>query len=301
MTTYQINRWDAVIYGSNNHRSPMIYVKPDMYLLEFLKANQYSVFCEIKDSESVYDKIIVSGVANSSAYTPNCRPNYFADTNMYVITLEMDFKGYPPKNGNVVFSGYKNPKPQAKPTVAGPMPMPMPMPVSMPVSVDHDNIPVGFPVTQYCENGQTFQCASGTYGCTYNSSRFCPQIENHRKDSLENKVTSGPNTPEPTKTKNNSTGGSTRTSGGSTNRGTTTKYTPGRYGGEETHYCTLGPNKIDGKNSFTCQGGTKGCYDDSPDFCQITNKRREYHCKPPSTAVYDCTEKTDQECEDKYC
>lgn len=115
MTTYQINRWDAVIYGNSNNQSPMIYVNPDIYLLEFFKANEYSVFCEIRDSESIYDKIIVPGVVNSSAYTPNCRPNYFAGTNTYVITLEMDFKGYPPKNGVVVFSGYKNPKPQIKP------------------------------------------------------------------------------------------------------------------------------------------------------------------------------------------
>ena len=29
------------------------YVNPDIYLLEFFKANEYSVFCEIRDSESI--------------------------------------------------------------------------------------------------------------------------------------------------------------------------------------------------------------------------------------------------------
>lgn len=112
MTTYQINRWDSVIYGNSNTQSPMIYVNPDIYLLEFFKENQYSVFCEIRDSDStLYDKIIVPGVVNRYSSIPN----YFSSTNTYVITLEMDFKGYPPKNGVVLFFGYKNPKSQIKP------------------------------------------------------------------------------------------------------------------------------------------------------------------------------------------
>ena len=61
MSTYQIKRWDAVIFGNDNNQSPMFYITPDMYLLEFFKANQYSVFCEVRGSDSVYEGMIIPG------------------------------------------------------------------------------------------------------------------------------------------------------------------------------------------------------------------------------------------------
>ena len=114
MSMHEIKRWDAVICNNNN-QAPMLYVIPDRFLMEFFRVNKYSVFCEILYTESeCYDNQIISGVVNNSAYTPNCRPNFFADTNMYVITLNMNWNGYPPKNGKVIFHGYKEPKPEIK-------------------------------------------------------------------------------------------------------------------------------------------------------------------------------------------
>ena len=292
MSTYQIKRWDAVIFGNDNSQSPMFYVTPDMYLLEFFKANQYSVFCEVRGSGSVYDGMIIPGVVNQSAYTPNCRPNYFEDTNTYVVTLNMDFKGYPNRNGSVIFSGYKNPKPQVKPSPNTPS---VPMPKRVIPSIHSNKIPidsVGLPVTQYCENGQTFQCALGTYGCTYNSERFCPQIENSNNGSPAANP-SGNGSP----AANPSGGGGT--GGGGTGGGGTTQYTPGRYGSTETHRCTYTPTKKGGGSTFECQGGTEGCYDDSHMYCQNINTRL-HDCG--NDLKIDCdTKYTDDECQQKFC
>lgn len=293
MSTYQIKRWDAVIFGNNNDQSPMFYITPDMYLLEFFKANQYSVFCEIRGTGSVYDGMIISGVVNQSAYTPNCRPNYFADTNTYVVTLNMDFKGYPKRNGTVIFSGYKNPKPQVKPMPSAPIPIPK----RVIPSIHSNKIPVdsiGLPVTQYCENGHTFQCALGTYGCTYNSARFCPQLDDIPVPANQNNVPANNNITSDT---NGTSNGGGSDGGGSDGGGT---YTPGRYGGTETHTCSTFKKKGGGK-TFECQGGTQGCYDDSPMYCQGI-RTRQHHCKSPSSLIIDCDIKyNNQQCEDKYC
>lgn len=109
MTTYEIKRWDVVL-GDNIRKRPMIYIVPDLYFLEFIKLNEYSIFCEISQTKSHYDKVIVPAVVNKSSNIPNCRPNFFAETGTYVITLNMDWNGYPTKLGKVKFFGYKHPE-----------------------------------------------------------------------------------------------------------------------------------------------------------------------------------------------
>jgi len=106
MSMYEIKRWD-VILDENNNKIPMIYIEPDIYFLEFARINEYSIFCEINDTYSVYDKSITKGsINNANMY---CRPNFFISNNLYVISL-LDFKwnGYPTKLGNIKFYGYKN-------------------------------------------------------------------------------------------------------------------------------------------------------------------------------------------------
>jgi hypothetical protein len=162
------------------------------------------------------------------------------------------------------------------------------MPKRVIPSIHSNKIPidsVGLPVTQYCENGQTFQCALGTYGCTYNSERFCPQIEN------SNPSRNGSHASNPSRNGSHAS----NPSGGDG----TTQYTPGRYGSTETHRCTYRPKKKGGGSTFECQGGTEGCYDDSPMYCQNINTR-VYDCG--NDLKIDCdTKYSDDECRQKFC
>ena len=114
MTQYQIKRWDVVMFGNNMTKVPMIYIIPDLYFLEFAKVNEYSLFCEISGTGTGYDRIIIPATVNKSSNVPNCRPNFYADTGAYVLTLNMNWEGYPNKMGKVKFLGYKDPISQNK-------------------------------------------------------------------------------------------------------------------------------------------------------------------------------------------
>lgn len=111
MTSYKIYRWNVVLFGNSNTKVPMIYIKPDLELLEFIKANSYTVACNINDTGTIYDGKTIPGVVDVSCNVPNCRPNFCAKTGLYVITLWANWYGYPEpdKLGNVNFSGMKLP------------------------------------------------------------------------------------------------------------------------------------------------------------------------------------------------
>ena len=111
MTSYKIYRWNVVLFGNSNTKVPMIYIKPDLELLEFIKANSYVVASTINDTGTIYDGKTIPGIVNVSCNVPNCRPNFCAKTGLYVITLQAMWYGYPEpdKLGNVNFSGMKLP------------------------------------------------------------------------------------------------------------------------------------------------------------------------------------------------
>ena len=111
MTSYKIYRWNVVLFGNSNTKVPMIYIKPDLELLEFIKANSYVVASTINDTGTIYDGKTIPGIVNVSCNVPNCRPNFCAKTGLYVITLQAMWYGYPDPNtlGNVNFSGMKLP------------------------------------------------------------------------------------------------------------------------------------------------------------------------------------------------
>ena len=111
MTSYKIYRWNVVLFGNSNTKVPMIYIKPDLELLEFIKANSYVVASTINDTGTIYDGKTIPGIVNVSCNVPNCRPNFCAKTGLYVITLWANWYGYPEpdKLGNVNFSGMKLP------------------------------------------------------------------------------------------------------------------------------------------------------------------------------------------------
>ena len=107
MSEYDIKRWDVVMFGTSITKVPMIYIKPDISLLEFIKANNYAVLVKISGTGTQYDGKEITGVVDRSCNVPNCRPNFFEETGYYVVTLNANWIEYPhpSKLGQVMFSG----------------------------------------------------------------------------------------------------------------------------------------------------------------------------------------------------
>lgn len=99
MPTYEIKRWDSVIYGNGTYPMPMVYFKPDEEFYKYAKENEYMIIVTIQGSNSHYDGKPLVGVIDSSATFPNDRPNFFNETGYLVITLFCNWNGYPPNLG----------------------------------------------------------------------------------------------------------------------------------------------------------------------------------------------------------
>jgi hypothetical protein len=106
MSSYKIHRWDAVISGNSIHQRPMIYIKPDISFMEFIEENDFKVICEIEGTNMPYDNHKILGFVDKSCRVPNCRPNFFAQTNYYVVTLTSDWHGYPTEENMGVVKFY---------------------------------------------------------------------------------------------------------------------------------------------------------------------------------------------------
>lgn len=110
MSNYNIKRWDPVT-GDGEDIKPMIYIEPDITFLEFIKANNFNILCEISGTDTCYDGQMIVGIVNKSSNMPNCRPNFYNKSGLYVITLETTWVDYPKfeKLGTVKFYGLKEP------------------------------------------------------------------------------------------------------------------------------------------------------------------------------------------------
>ena len=106
MTQYKIERWDGILV--DDIRVPAIYIKPDVTFLEFISKNYNTVVAVINNTNTQYDNKKLVGTVNQSSYYPNCRPNFYAQTGLYIITLDSSWLGYPQpdKLGTVQFYGY---------------------------------------------------------------------------------------------------------------------------------------------------------------------------------------------------
>jgi hypothetical protein len=93
MTEYTIERFDAILNkGTSNTKFPAIYIKPDAEFLEFAKKNNYLIGCKIKNSGTVYDDKVLSGILNNKLLD---RPNFLNQSGLCVIMLLVKWKGYP--------------------------------------------------------------------------------------------------------------------------------------------------------------------------------------------------------------
>lgn len=109
MSEYKIMRWDVIAESRN--KVPIIYIKPDITFLEFVRANSFTVLCEISGTNTKYDNKQISGVVDKSSFIPNCHPNFSDKTGWYVVTLETNWHGYPNvgNEGIVKFYGLEKP------------------------------------------------------------------------------------------------------------------------------------------------------------------------------------------------
>ena len=98
MTTYPIKRWSVGLTGNSVTRTPLIFVEPDPKFLETARTNNFVVKCQVKNTNTIYDKHSITGIVNQSSNIPNCRPNFFAKTGLYVIRLLSNWYGYPNEN-----------------------------------------------------------------------------------------------------------------------------------------------------------------------------------------------------------
>ena len=106
MTHYKIERWDAILV--DDIRVPAIYIKPDITFLEFISKNT-NIIAAINNTNTNYDNKKFCGIVNQSSYYPNCRPNFYAQNGLYIITLQdAPWIGYPKPSslGTVQFYGY---------------------------------------------------------------------------------------------------------------------------------------------------------------------------------------------------
>ena len=88
---YNILRWDSV--EQNNKIVPMIYFKPDLNIVNLMKLNNNKIQIQVCNTD--YYNNTYNGVINQSSMIPNCRPNFYDASNLYVIILDTDFITYP--------------------------------------------------------------------------------------------------------------------------------------------------------------------------------------------------------------
>jgi len=142
---YKIYRWDAVMRSKNSRPYPMIYIKPDLHFIEFIKNNNYRILVKISDTNTIYDGKTFWGTVDISSGTPNCRPNFFNQTGFYVITLDSFWYGYTEvgKEGSVTIENIIKNTPEPTPElIQEPVPEPTPEPIPEPIPIPYpDPIP----------------------------------------------------------------------------------------------------------------------------------------------------------------
>jgi hypothetical protein len=103
MATYPIQEWNAVLPKNATFPYPMIFIKPNITLLEQVtKTDSIPVQVTISGT-STYDQTF-AGTVHSTLNYPNFRPNFFKETGYIAITLLCNWNGYPIQNGTVTIA-----------------------------------------------------------------------------------------------------------------------------------------------------------------------------------------------------
>jgi len=122
--SHPIKSWNPIT-NNNTLLQAAIYIQPSTEFLTMARQhNNWKVLCTISGTHTEYDGCTYIGTVNSSGNYPNCRPNFFAQTGLYIITLceyaknsinrnklylsnTAYWNGYPQGNGKVEISEYK--------------------------------------------------------------------------------------------------------------------------------------------------------------------------------------------------
>jgi len=99
MSELDILKWDVdfgnTTSGGRNTYVPYVHIQPNLEWLSTAKANDNILYVEVSDS-GIYDGGY-RAVLEPTSNLPNPRPNYFAATGTYALTLvDADWGGYPP-------------------------------------------------------------------------------------------------------------------------------------------------------------------------------------------------------------
>jgi len=110
----KIERWDMV--EERNIYIPMLYFKPTLDQIDLIKLNKGQLYINITGTGS-YDGLH-RGIIDLSRNIPNCRPDFFDQTQLYVLILpDTSFTQYPNKNqmGSFKISSNIYPPPKKDP------------------------------------------------------------------------------------------------------------------------------------------------------------------------------------------
>jgi len=112
VATYKIERWDPIMSGNSITPHPAVYIVPDKNFLNFSRNNSFSAYCNITESDTVYNNKLLKCTINKSSVVPNCRPNFYANSGLYIISLDTFWLGGYPKSTNlgvIEFYGFSSP------------------------------------------------------------------------------------------------------------------------------------------------------------------------------------------------
>lgn len=104
--SYSIKRWGGLLTGNNINPQPVVYIKPDMDLINFAMANENKLLVSISETNLPYENKKLLGVFT----VDNNRPNYFSQSGYYMIVLVSDWHGEPEdmsKLGKINIHGFK--------------------------------------------------------------------------------------------------------------------------------------------------------------------------------------------------
>jgi len=107
MNAIPIHQWNPITVASGEVKASF-YIKPSLLLLQFLNrnvgnGNRMSLVKVEGTNNPIYDGGELFAIVDTSANVPNNRQNFFRETGYYVVTLALDWFGYPPQNGTVSF------------------------------------------------------------------------------------------------------------------------------------------------------------------------------------------------------
>ena len=94
--SYTIKRWNGLISGSGTNPQPVVYILPDINLINFATLNNNKLLVSISETGLPYDNQIVTAIftpSNNALY--GCRDNFFKQTGLYTVILNNEWFGQP--------------------------------------------------------------------------------------------------------------------------------------------------------------------------------------------------------------